>query len=334
MSESADYTATSWVPSHDYKDARAAYTSSVVDRSYSAATAARVSARDLVLPDLNIDTPSLIVVTDVTGSMGKWPAVMFGKLPYLRHELKQYLGEDAKLIMAAVGDAYSDNYPLQIKKPADTFEEAKEALEGLVIEGNGGGQTKESYELAAAYFATVPNVARSVRPILVFIGDEHPYDTINADQLRALGVTDAETRSTADAFTTLNSMYEVFLIHKPYGSSTSMDSITASVRDTWRPLLPPEHIIPLDAPERVVDVMFGILAAASGKVDSFKKELTDRQTPEQVRTVMTALHDLYGSIKKTNYTLPKMPTTVTKQLGSGKSTMHTASHGRATKPLL
>jgi hypothetical protein len=262
--------------------------------------------------------------------MGTWPAVMFGKLPYLRHELKHYLGEDAKLVMAAVGDAYSDNYPLQIKKPADTFEEAKEALEGLVIEGNGGGQIKESYELAAAYFASVPKVARSVRPILVFIADEQPYEKVNADQLRALGVTDAETQSTADVFATLNSMYEVFLIHKPYSNS---DSITSSVRNAWRALLPDEHVIPLSAPERVVDVMFGILAAATGKVDAFKKELKDRQTSEQVTTVLTALSSLYTSIGSTNNILPKMPSAV-KQLGSGKSTMHVAAGGRPTKPLL
>jgi hypothetical protein len=333
MSESADYTATSWVPSHDYKDARAAYTSSVVDRSYTKATTARVSAKDLVLPNLTIDHPSLIVVTDVTGSMGEWPAVMFGKLPYLRHELKQYLGEDAKLIMAAVGDGYSDTYPLQVKNPADTFEEAKVALEGLVVEGGGGGQTKESYELAAAYFADVPQVARSIRPILVFIGDEHPYDTVNKDQLVALGLSgDVTSRTTDEVFKELNAMYEVFLIHKPYGGGNS-DSTTNSVRAAWRPLLPPEHIIPLDKPERVVDVIFGILAAATGKVPEFKKELSDRQTPAQVATVMTSLHGLYNSIRHTNHTLPRMPT-ITKQLGSGKSTMHNMTTGKPTKPLL
>lgn len=331
MSESADYTATSWVPSHDFAAARAAYTSTVVNRSYSAATTARVSASDLVLPDLSIDSPALIVVTDVTGSMGTWPGVMFSKLPYLRHELGTYLGQDAKLVLAAVGDGYSDDYPLQIKEPAATFEEAKSALEGLVIEGGGGGQTKESYELAAAYFADVPNVSRSVRPVLVFIADEHPYESVDAAQLSKLGLGNKITaRSTKEIFDTLNSMYEVFLIHKPY---TSSSEVTDSVRAAWRGLLPAEHVIPLDAPERVVDVLFGILAAASGKVPEFKKELTDRQTPAQVKTVMTALHGLYTSVARSNYTLPKMPT-ATKALGSGKSTMHNMGTGRATKPLI
>lgn len=320
MSESADYTATSWVPSHDYSSARSAYTSSVVDRSYSKATSARVAAKELVKTGIRLNTPTLIVVTDVTGSMGQWPAVMFGKLPYLRHELKEYLGEEAKFLLAAVGDATCDSYPLQIQEPASTFEEAKTALEALVVEGGGGGQTYESYELAAGYFLKAVEVARNVKPVLVFIGDEMPYDRLNADQLMALGIRDASSSSmsTEELFKQLAEVYDVYLIHKPYGSSPS--GTTKEVAAVWEKLLPENHVVPLQAPERVVDVLFGILANATGKIDDFKKELTDRQTPAQVTTVLTALHGLYSSSPK--------------QLRSGNSTMHKATSGKPSKSLL
>lgn len=318
MSESADYTATSWVPSHDYSSARAAYTNSVVDRSYSNATASRVAPKELVKTGIRLDVPALIVVTDVTGSMGQWPAVMFGKLPYLRHELKEYLGDEAKFLLAAVGDATCDSYPLQIQEPASTFEEAKTALEALVVEGGGGGQTYESYELAAGYFLQAVEVARSVKPVLVFIGDEMPYERLDAAQLSALGIRDASNMNTEQLFKELAEVYDVYFIHKPYGSSPA--GTTKEVAAVWEKLLPENHMVPLQTPERVVDVLFGILANATGKIDDFKKELTDRQTPAQVTTVLTALHGLYNSTPKA--------------LRSGKSTMHKAHSGKPSKSLL
>lgn len=319
MSESADYTATSWVSTHDFKSARSTYTSSVVDRSYSKATSARIAPKELVKTGIKLESPTLIIVTDVTGSMGQWPAVMFAKLPYLIHELKTYLGDNAKFLISAIGDATSDQYPLQIQEPKETFDESKTALEALVIEGGGGGQTYESYELAAGYFLHAVEVARGVKPVLVFIGDEMPYDRLDASQLAALGVRDASTKSTEELFKEVNEVYDVYLIHKPYGHSAG-SAVTREVGAVWEKLLPANHVVPLQAPDRVVDVIFGILANATGKIDDFKRELTDRQTPEQVTTVLTSLRTLYS----------KAP----KQLGSGKSTMHKLSSGKPSKPLL
>lgn len=74
----------------------------------------------------------------------------------------------------------------------------------------------------------------------------------------------------------------------------------------------------------LVDVIFGILAGATGKIDEFKKELTDRQTPAQVTTVLTSLKGLYTS----------SAASAPKQLRSGKSTMHKLPSGKASKPLL
>lgn len=295
MSESADYTSTSWVATHDYTAARATYTTSVVNRSYAKATASRVSARDLIKSGIKLESPTLIVVTDVTGSMGQWPAVMFGKLPYLMHELKVYLGENARLLIAAVGDATSDDYALQVHEPKETFDEAKEALESLVIEGGGGGTRKESYELAAGYFLNAVDVARGVKPILVFIGDESPYAKLTGSQLAALGVADVEDMDTEELFKKLNEVYDVHLIHKPY-SHYADSPVTGEVKAAWLPLLPPEHIHPLREPERVVDTLFGILGGATDKIEEFTKELVQRQTPEQVKTVLTTLNGYFKTV--------------------------------------
>jgi hypothetical protein len=323
MSESADYTRTSWVATHDYSAARSTYTTSVVNRSYSRATATRVAARDLVKTGIKIDTPTLIVVSDVTGSMGQWPAVMFGKLPYLMHELKVYLGEDARLLIAAVGDAVSDDYPLQIHEPKSTFDEAKETLEALVVEGNGGGTKKESYELAAGYFLNAVDVARNIKPILVFIGDESPYPKLTGSQLAALGVTNVSDMDTTELFSKLNEIYDVHLIHKPYSNYDS-SPVTEQVKASWLPLLPPQHIHPLREPERVVDTLFGILAGSTEKVEEFTRELLARQTPAQVKTVLTTLNGYFKTVT----------TNSPRALRSGKSTMHKLGPGKPSRPLL
>jgi len=319
MSESADYTRTSWVATHDFSAARSSYTSSVVNRSYARATTNRVAAKDLVKTNIRIDTPTLIIVSDVTGSMGVWPAVMFGKLPYLMHELKTYLGENAKLLIAAVGDAVSDNYPLQIQEAKETFDEAKTALEALVIEGNGGGTKKESYELAAGYFLNAVDVARNVKPILVFIGDESPYPKFKASQLASLGIDNVEDMDTQELFRKLNEIYDVHLIHKPY-SNYENSVVTEQVKASWLPLLPPQHIHPLKEPERVVDTLFGILAGSTEKVEQFTRELLSRQTPEQVKTVLTTLNGYLGTVANSSR--------------SGKSTMHKLGSGKPSRPLL
>jgi hypothetical protein len=330
MSESGDYTSTSWVSTHDFGSARSAYMDSVVNRSYSKATAASVAAKDLVEPNISIENPALVIVSDVTGSMGQWPAIMFSKLPYLLHELKVYLGEDASVIIAAVGDATCDNYPLQMQLPKRTYEEANEGFSKLVVEGGGGGQKTESYELAAGYLLHAVKVRTGIqKPILIFIGDESPYSMVDSNQLANFGIS-VETQSTQEVFNQLNKIYDVYLIQKPYDATGGMQ--TAQVKASWTPLLPPEHIIPLNQPERVVDVMFGILANATNKVDYFKGEITDRQNPDQVVTVLTSLHGLYSknitTIDSTPATGAKPPKT------GGKSTMHKLPPGKPAKPLI
>jgi hypothetical protein len=55
-----------------------------------------------------------------------------------------------------------------------------------------------------------------------------------------------------------------------------------------------DNVAFLPDPNRVVDVIFGILAKETGRVDYFKDELTGRQRPDQVETVLTALKTVHA----------------------------------------
>lgn len=326
ISESGDYSSTSWVHTHDFTEAKKAYKATVVDRSYSKATTEDVDASDLVTPNICIDKPTLIVIADVTGSMGNWPTTMFSKLPYLLHELKVYLGEEGEFLISAVGDATCDRYPLQVQKATNKYEEASAAFSKLVIEGGGGSSSPpcESYDLAAAYFLHAVSVNKNIgiKPILVFIGDENFYDRINPDQLRPFGIVNIERKTTKKVFEELNEIYDIYFIQKPYSSNYS-DSISREVTKCWSDVLPKDHVIPLQDPERVVDILYGILGNSTNKVGYFKDELIERQEPKQVTTVLTSLSHLIKESDDKPKTLP-----------SGKSTYHKLNGTKTTKRLI
>ena len=172
MSEAGDFTPGVWA-GYDFSSARKKYDVHV-GRSYGDAVAKRKKATDLVPASLTTNSESpLVIACDVTGSMGEWPAVIFSKLPYLELEGKEYLGPTMEISFAAIGDAYCDQYPLQVR-PFTSGTDLKSQLEELVIEGGGGGQACESYELAALYYSRNVGMPNAIKPIFVYIGDEPP----------------------------------------------------------------------------------------------------------------------------------------------------------------
>lgn len=324
MSESGDYDPGVW-KGHDFSSARKAYDAHV-GRSYGDAVKKSVKATDLI-PALieTLSTAPLYIWCDVTGSMGSWPATIFSKLPYLELEGKEYLGQDMEIGFGAVGDAFSDEYPLQVR-PFSKGLDLKEQLAQLVIEGGGGGQYRESYELAALYSLRNFRMPRAINPILIIIGDEGFYDTINkSDGEEHARVLLERRMDTSDLFAELMTKFSVYLIRKPYNNTGSdeMSSLDKTITSQWESVLGADRICVLPSADRVVDVIFGILARETGRIDYFRDEITARQRPEQVDTVMKSLA-----------TVHKLGAGPTSDAGSGKSVMKRLTDGKKTKPLL
>ena len=325
MAESSDYTPGVWA-GHDFKDAKKAY-ANVVSRSYSDARSSGVDVSDL-LPDAIVcnATSSLTILTDVTGSMGEWPKVMFSKLPYLEYEAKEYLGEDTEIGFGAIGDAYNDSYPVQAR-PYKKGIDLKDEMNALVIEGGGGGSGEESYELAALYYARNVTMPNATHPILIMIGDEDYYDQVAPDVAKRYAKVMSPSRLTAkEIFEELTRKYSVYLIRKVYGESGTSDKRGAkdqAVHDSWVKMLGEDRIVNLHDPERVVDVIFGILAKETDKVAYFQMELEGRQEPDKVDIVYKSLQTVHVS-------------TAAKALPgkASASTMHLGNTGTATKSLM
>ena len=332
MSETADYDPGCW-KGHDFTSARRTYDKHV-GRSYDDAVKSGKKIADVLPESITTDSPApLVILCDVTGSMGEWPAAIFSKLPYLELEGQEYLGKDMEICWGAIGDAFSDKYPVQMR-PFTKGVELKDELKKLVIEGGGGGGARESYELAALYAARNISMPKAVNPICIIIGDEGFYETINKEDGKKYAHASLEKRANSnDIFQELMSKYSVYLVrkHYGYGGSTKDGKMTGqnlAIHQQWEKILGPERVLILPEANRVVDVIFGILAKETDRVEYFREELTDRQSPEQVETVMKSLETVH-KLKEDD-----SPSVMKRLLRSGKSVMKRKGATKKTKSLL
>jgi hypothetical protein len=315
MAEDYDYNPGKW-SGHDFKSARAHYDSHA-GRSYAKAKSTGVTAESLVTDKISTSSTSpLVIMVDVTGSMGSWPATMFSKLPYLEIEGKEYLGADMEIAFGAVGDATCDKYPVQVR-PFTKGIDLKDQLEQLVIEGGGGGGSRESYELGAIYYATNCDMPNAIKPIFIFVADESPYPHLDPSYaLEHAKVGIENSLSVGDVFDRLKQKFSVYLVHKPYHDG-------GASRSQWVSLLGEDHIADLQDPNRVVDVIFGVLAKETGRTAYFKKEIEDRQDAGQVDVV-------YKSLKTIHRPDPDNALVAR----AGKSTLHRPTKGKKSRGLL
>jgi len=95
----------------------------------------------------------VFVGLDVTGSMSSVPKMMQAKLPTLMGLLtmKGYLADPA-ICVSAIGDVKSDRVPFQVGQ-FESGIEIEDDITNLYLEGNGGGNDHESYEIALFFLA-------------------------------------------------------------------------------------------------------------------------------------------------------------------------------------
>ena len=214
------------------------------------------------------ETVAIAVLLDVTGSMRDVPRRLQEKLPKLLGLLlrKGYV-EHPQILFGAIGDATCDRAPLQVGQ-FESDNRMDDQLGLLVLEGGGGGQMTESYELAAYFMARHTSIdcweKRGHKGYLFLIGDELPYATVDPHLVHEV-IGDAGYREPArtDAiFAELQKRWEVFYI-LPEGSSYVGDD---RVLAPWRKLLG-EHVISLADLDAVCETIALAIGIREGTVD-------------------------------------------------------------------
>lgn len=214
------------------------------------------------------DTLSIAVVFDVTGSMGNVPRVLQTKLGSLMRVLIQKgFVAHPQILFGAVGDANSDSVPLQMGQ-FESGLEMDEDLGKFYLEGGGGGQVYETYELGVYFMARHTIIdcyeKRGHRGYLFTIGDEKAYPTIRRQQVKDL-IGDELERDlpTKQIFDEVQQRYTYFHII-PTNTYHGND---AEVQTQWRDLLG-ERLLLLTDENAVCETIALTIGLCEGTVDS------------------------------------------------------------------
>lgn len=233
----------------------------------------------------------IIVMLDVTGSNIEFAKIVYDKMPMFYGQIEQqgYL-DDFEIAFCAVGDAYSDDYPLQIGSFAKGIE-LDSWLEKIVLEGYGGGQGMESYELAAYYLLKNAKFAPGSEPIIFFIGDEAPYPKVNKSQAKEFEIECEEECAVPFELLRKKVKDNVFMLLNRYNGYEFCDSITK----TWEKLLAPKHVVKIGEEKAIVDLILGIISMHSGArtLATYKVDMLDRgQSQARISNVSKSLDEL------------------------------------------
>lgn len=272
----------------------------------------------------------IVIPFDVTGSMGNDSKTVRDKLPslwgqiiypgktieeikkiekeamtdgtfdlnkgYAPCDVTPYL-DDFAMSLAAVGDAYSDQAPLQICNFAQGKDLDKE-IKKIWLEKGGGPSYRESYELMAYYYARHCIIKDSNLNFFFFIGDEGFYEKINAAQVRKIiGDNIDKDIDSAEIFNELKQKFEVFRLHRKY-EDESTDKIIVK---QWQDILGAQNVIRLKSAKAVVDVMLGIIALVTEARNSsqYTADLVGKgQTEKRIEEVEEILKPLSNSIER------------------------------------
>ncbi|MBB2912371.1 hypothetical protein FHS43_003654 [Streptosporangium becharense] len=205
-----------------------------------------VAARESRDSDEHPDSLAVAVLFDVTGSMGGVPRTLQTKLPdLLGLLLRKGYATDPQILFGAIGDATCDRAPLQIGQ-YESDNRMDEHLGKILLEGGGGGQKTESYELAMYFMARHTSIdcfeKRGRRGYLFIIGDELPYPRVKRREVReVIGDRLDQDIPTEEIVAELTRMYDVYYI-LPAGASHAGDG---QVLAAWRRLLG-QNVLELD----------------------------------------------------------------------------------------
>ncbi|MDX2027789.1 MAG: hypothetical protein SFW62_04055 [Alphaproteobacteria bacterium] len=217
----------------------------------------------------NPNSTPIILAFDVTGSMGEIPYYFvkeaLGKLMKEIYDRKPV--SDPHIMCMAVGDARTDHAPLQVTQFEADIRIAKQ-LEDLYLEGNGGGNHGESYNLPWYFAATKTSTdsfeKRGKKGLLFTIGDEPPVMHLTKGQIREFVGGEASRDLTSEEILTMvRKQYDVFHIIVEQGAGLREYGEQAVVGG-WSKLLGEGHVLRLSDYTKLSEVTISAIQVNAG----------------------------------------------------------------------
>ncbi|MFY1631728.1 hypothetical protein ACN27F_00380 [Solwaraspora sp. WMMB335] len=234
---------------------------------------------------------AIAVLFDVTGSMGTVPRTLQAKLPQLLGLLlRKGYATDPQILFGAIGDATCDRAPLQIGQ-FESDNRMDEHLGNILLEGGGGGQMMESYELALYFMARHTSIdcyeRRGRRGYLFIIGDEMAYPKVKSREVRqVIGTDPGEDVGVAAILDEVRRRWDTYYL-MPAGSHYAGNR---RILDFWRKLLG-QQAVELDDLDAVCETIATTIALGEEAcdLDTALADLHDVGAGRAAATVSRAL---------------------------------------------
>ncbi|WNG30601.1 VWA domain-containing protein [Cystobacter fuscus] len=236
----------------------------------------------------------IVFALDVTGSMGTIPKLMATELlPKFMKVLTDCKVADPQLLFMAVGDAYSDEAPLQVGQFETTAELMDQWLTWSYLEGRGGGTGQESYELGlyllAEHTAMDCFEKRQKKGYLFMTGDELPYPLLSKHIVEGIiGDRLDEDLKIEEIVAELQKTFVPFFVIPDVKRRAKCES-------RWRELLG-DHVLCMESAEDICFVSAGAICLYEGLVpdlDGLGRVLQEANVPRpSVHAALRALTPL------------------------------------------
>lgn len=249
--------------------------------------------------DLNPKSTPLITAVDVTGSMGKLAETIVRKgLGVLFKEiLDRKPISDPQIMSMAIGDATMwDRAPLQVSQFEADLTAAK-WLEKIYIEGGGGGNHYESYDLPYYFAAKHTSIdsfeKRGKKGYLFTVGDEEAPPVTTFESVRKFISEDGDGLQTdipfKDVIEMASKMYHCFHIIIAQGWYAS--GHPGRVKESWRELLG-QNAIWLTEYEKLGETIVSIIQVTEGADKDKVIKSWDGSTSMVVRDAIKNLNSI------------------------------------------
>jgi len=199
--------------------------------------------------------------------------------------------QDPTISFCAFGDTASDKAPLQV---SDFGQGAQidQMISKLYLEGGGGANLHESYELVAFFYLSNCHLMNSETPYFFITGDEYYYKEIFSFVLEeVLGLKpNVDSFKSKDIWDGLKRKYNVFHLHKPYPGEEDK-----KIKDQWITALGVDRVLEVDTPKACIDVILGAIALTSGtrSLEGYIDDMKDRgQSEDRIEEVRFALRNV------------------------------------------
>ncbi len=244
------------------------------------------------------ESNAIMVGLDVTGSMAEVVVQVRDSMGRLMDMLLngKYV-KDPQLLCYAVGDATTDKIPLQISQFESDIR-INDQITKVVLEGGGGGQMTESYELGFYVAARHTSIdcfeKRGRKGYLFTIGDEMPYPNVKKTEVKKIfGVALEESISMKTIVREAQEKYHTFHII-PKGSNYFGDD---AVLKKWVDIMGDKaFVLMLEDPSLTSEVIALAIGMTEGAItlEEGLQLVADKSGQKAAGVVRKALTDLAG----------------------------------------